>query len=64
MNISNRWTLILGILVINGWPSNTGWFIGCYVGLSIFLSGISLLASALAGRKTLADGPQSRATSS
>lgn len=43
-------TLILGILVINGWPSTAQWFIGLYVGISILFSGISLLAAALAAR--------------
>lgn len=46
-------TLILGILVINGWPSSTNWFIGLYVGISILFSGISLLAAALAARKAI-----------
>jgi uncharacterized membrane protein HdeD (DUF308 family) len=55
-------TLILGILVINGWPGTTIWFIGLYVGISILFSGISLLAAALAARKTIdtvidGDGP-------
>lgn len=48
-------TLILGILVINGWPSTALWFIGLYVGISILFSGISLLAAALAARKVIAD---------
>lgn len=55
-------TLMLGILVINGWPSSTTWFIGLYLGLSIFFSGISLLASALAVRKTLDDTPSGGAS--
>lgn len=46
-------TLILGILVINGWPSSTLWFIGLYVGISILFSGVSLLAAALAARKVV-----------
>ncbi|MFH7243055.1 MAG: HdeD family acid-resistance protein [Spirulina sp.] len=55
-------TLILGILVINGWPGTTIWFIGLYVGISILFSGISLLAAALVARKTITtvidgDGP-------
>lgn len=48
-------TLILGILVINGWPSTALWFIGLYVGISILFSGVSLLAAALAARKSMAD---------
>lgn len=48
-------TLILGILVINGWPGTTIWFIGFYVGISILFSGISLLAASLAARKVATD---------
>ncbi|QQE66236.1 hypothetical protein GFS31_29340 [Leptolyngbya sp. BL0902] len=56
-------TLILGILVINGWPSTAFWFIGTYVGISILFSGMSLLAAALAARKAMADSPASPAVS-
>ena len=48
-------TLILGIMVLNRWPVSALWLIGLYVGISLLLSGISLLAAALAARKTLAD---------
>ncbi|MEB3288991.1 MAG: HdeD family acid-resistance protein [Leptolyngbya sp.] len=48
-------TLILGILVINGWPSTALWFIGLYVGISLLFSGVSLLAAALAARKTMGE---------
>lgn len=47
-------TLILGILVINRWPFSALWLIGLYVGVSLLLSGASLLGSALAARKELA----------
>lgn len=43
-------TLIVGILAINGWPLNTLWLIGLYVGISLLLSGASLLGAALAVR--------------
>jgi uncharacterized membrane protein HdeD (DUF308 family) len=46
-------TLILGILVLNSWPSSSLWLIGLYVGISLLFSGISLLAAALATRKAL-----------
>ena len=46
-------TLILGIMVLNRWPVSALWLIGLYVGISLLFSGISLLAAALAARKTL-----------
>lgn len=50
-------TLILGIMVLNRWPVSALWLIGLYVGISLLLSGISLLASALAVRKISHDAP-------
>ncbi|MBF2075192.1 MAG: DUF308 domain-containing protein [Synechococcales cyanobacterium C42_A2020_086] len=46
-------TLILGILVLNRWPSSAIWLIGLYVGISLLMSGISLLAAAMAARRAL-----------
>jgi uncharacterized membrane protein HdeD (DUF308 family) len=46
-------TLILGILVLNNWPSSALWLIGLYVGISLLFSGVSLLAAALAARKAV-----------
>lgn len=46
-------TLILGILVINRWPFGALWLIGLYLGISLLLSGASLLGAALAVRQTL-----------
>jgi uncharacterized membrane protein HdeD (DUF308 family) len=46
-------TLILGILVLKSWPFSALWLIGLYVGISLLLSGISLLAAALAVKKEL-----------
>lgn len=47
-------TLILGILVLNRFPFSAFWLIGLYVGISLLMSGISLLVAALAARRTLA----------
>ena len=47
-------TLTLGIFVINGWPFRALWLIGMYMGISLLLSGASLLSAALAARKELA----------
>ncbi len=48
-------TLILGIMVLNRWPVSALWLIGLYVGISLLLSGVSLLAAALATRKAVGD---------
>ncbi|PSR14660.1 hypothetical protein C8255_23870 [filamentous cyanobacterium CCP3] len=50
-------TLILGIMVLNRWPVSALWLIGLYVGISLLLTGISLLAAALAARKIGNDNP-------
>jgi uncharacterized membrane protein HdeD (DUF308 family) len=47
-------TLILGIMVLNQFPSSALWLIGLYVGISLLMSGVSLLAAALAARKAIA----------
>ncbi|NJL45988.1 MAG: HdeD family acid-resistance protein [Leptolyngbyaceae cyanobacterium SM2_3_12] len=47
-------TLILGILVLNQWPFSTIWLIGLYVGISLLMSGFSLLMAALAARREVA----------
>lgn len=40
-------------MVLNRWPISALWLIGLYVGISLLFSGMSLLAAALAARKTL-----------
>ncbi len=50
-------TLILGIMVLNRWPVSALWLIGLYVGISLLLTGVSLLAAALAARKLSDDMP-------
>ncbi|MGG6239843.1 HdeD family acid-resistance protein [Nodosilinea sp. AN01ver1] len=50
-------TLVLGIMVLNRWPVSALWLIGLYVGISLLLTGISLLAAALAARKIGNDNP-------
>jgi uncharacterized membrane protein HdeD (DUF308 family) len=47
-------TLILGIMVLNRWPFSAIWLIGLYVGISLLMSGISLLSAALVARRTIA----------
>lgn len=47
-------TLILGIMVLNRFPFSAIWLIGLYVGISLLMSGISLLTAALVARRVLA----------
>jgi len=47
-------TLILGIMVLNQFPFSAIWLIGLYVGISLLMSGASLLAAAIAARRTFA----------
>ncbi len=47
-------TLILGIMVLNRWPFSALWLIGLYAGISLLMSGISLLLAALAARRIVA----------
>ncbi|WAL61263.1 HdeD family acid-resistance protein [Thermocoleostomius sinensis] len=46
-------TLILGIMVLNRFPSSAIWLIGLYVGISLLMSGVSLLTAALVARRTV-----------
>ncbi len=36
-------SFILGILVFMGWPANSDWIIGLFIGIELFLDGIMLL---------------------
>ena len=46
-------TLILGILVLSQWPTSAIWLIGLYIGISILMSGISLLVVAWSTRRAV-----------
>ncbi len=45
-------TLILGLLVVIGWPESTAWFIGTLIAVQLIFSGWTLLAYALGGNLT------------
>lgn len=45
-------TLILGIMVLNRFPYSAIWLIGLYAGISLLMTGSSLLTAALALRRT------------
>jgi len=48
-------TLILGIMVLNRFPYSAIWLIGLYVGISLLMSGVSLLVAALTLRRTVSN---------
>jgi uncharacterized membrane protein HdeD (DUF308 family) len=47
-------TLILGIMVLNRFPASAFWLIGLYVGISLFMRGLSLLIAATVVRRSIA----------
>lgn len=47
-------TLILGIMVLNRFPYSAIWLIGLYMGISLLMTGISLLVAALTIRRSTA----------
>lgn len=47
-------TLVLGILVLSQWPVSAIWLIGLYIGISMLMSGLSLLVISLSTRRAVA----------
>ncbi len=37
-------SLILGVLIFMGWPNNSEWLIGLFIGIELLLQGIALMA--------------------
>lgn len=50
-------TLVLGILVLGQWPESAIWLIGLYIGISILMSGLSLLVVAWSTRRAVTQAP-------
>ena len=44
-------SLLLGVLFIIGWPSNSIYLVGLFVGISLFFDGVALFGGALAAEK-------------
>jgi uncharacterized membrane protein HdeD (DUF308 family) len=44
-------TIILGVMILRAWPSNTVWAVGILVGVSMLFSGIARLMLSLAARR-------------
>jgi uncharacterized membrane protein HdeD (DUF308 family) len=43
-------TLVLGLLILAGWPSSALWVIGTFIGISLLLSGANRITQSLAPR--------------
>jgi len=59
--LSERWgwmlasgvaDILVAFIIISGWPGTAGWAIGLLVGINLVFGGTSLIALALAARKT------------
>ncbi len=51
--LSGLVAVALGVLVLMKWPSDTWWFLGLYVGVSLIFNGWSLIMLALVARRML-----------
>ncbi|HTP30474.1 MAG TPA: DUF308 domain-containing protein [Anaeromyxobacteraceae bacterium] len=46
-------TLLLGVLIIGGWPTSSAWAIGTIVGVNLLVSGFTRLMLSVAARKAI-----------
>lgn len=49
--VQGAFGLLLGILVLGGWPSDSQYVIGCFFSLSLLFDGLGLIATGLGGRR-------------
>ncbi len=54
MLISGIASLVLGVMVYNRWPSDSGWVLGLFFGINLIFNGTSLLALGFAAGKPAA----------
>ncbi len=52
--VSGIAALVLGVMVFNRWPSDSGWVLGLIFGINMLFNGTSLLALGLAARNPAA----------
>lgn len=53
MAINGILTLILGIVIVASWPQTALWVIGLFLGVDLFLTGITLIAAGFALRQMM-----------
>jgi uncharacterized membrane protein HdeD (DUF308 family) len=49
--VNGALSLILGLMIINRWPSNALWVIGALVGVNLLVTGVSRLMMAVSARR-------------
>ena len=49
--------LILGGIIVSGWPATSTWIIGIRVGVNLFMYGVALIMTALASKDVTPDAP-------
>ncbi|MGW2232035.1 HdeD family acid-resistance protein [Streptomyces formicae] len=49
--VQGAFGLLLGILVLGGWPSDSQYVIGCFFSLSLLFDGLGLIATGIGGRR-------------
>jgi uncharacterized membrane protein HdeD (DUF308 family) len=49
--------LILGGIIISGWPETSAWVLGILVGVNLFMFGVALVMTAFASRDVTPDAP-------
>jgi len=49
--------LILGGIIVSGWPATSTWVIGILVGVNLFMYGVALIMTALASKDVTPDAP-------
>jgi uncharacterized membrane protein HdeD (DUF308 family) len=56
-------TVLLGLLIVLGWPASSFWVIGLFIGVDLLMDGVSWVALGLAARgmRTAATGTMPQA---
>ncbi len=52
--VSGVLELLLGVLILTGWPGSAAWVIGLFIGIRMVFSGTSMIALGLSPRDTTA----------
>ena len=55
--ISGIVDLILGGIIVSGWPATSTWVIGILVGVNLFMYGVALIMTALASKDVTPEAP-------
>lgn len=50
-------TMLVGVLIVLGWPSNALWILGMFLAIDLTFMGVALLSLALALRRAIRSAP-------